>query len=345
MWYNPLLEKQIVPDFLIRRQIRSLLKERLKEQYQPNDQALISQIQSLVQKLSESPIAINTVDANTQHYELPTEFFKYALGPHMKYSCGWWESEEKTLEESEKSMLVLTCERADLKKHQEVLELGCGWGSLSLFMALHYPTSSFTVVSNSRTQKKYIDEKAVALGIKNLRVITSDINTFNIDQKFDRVVSVEMFEHMRNYKLLMERIAGWLKDDGKLFVHIFTHHKYAYTFDAKDSSDWMSKYFFTGGIMPSNDLLFYFDEDLVKENQWLVNGTNYQKTSEEWLKNMDRHKKTIMPIMFKTYGRNKGALWFAYWRIFFMACAELWGYNHGNEWMISHYLFKKRNHA
>ncbi len=341
MWYDTLLEKEVVPDFILRRKIRKLLNDRLQEQKQPDDYSLEKQIQSLVKELSESPIAVNTVDANEQHYELPTEFFQYVLGPHMKYSSGWWENGVKTFEDSEYRMLKLTCEHAELKGGQEVLELGCGWGSLSLFMAEHYPTSLFTVVSNSRTQKKYIDAQAAKRGIKNLRVITADMNTFDIDQKFDRVVSVEMFEHMRNYRLLLNRISGWLKQEGKLFVHIFTHHKYAYKFEVKDDSDWMSKYFFSGGIMPSNDLLFYFNEDLQREHQWLINGTNYQKTSEAWLTNMDANREAIIPIMNATYGSEKGMLWFAYWRIFFMACAELWGYNNGTEWMVSHYLFHK----
>lgn len=343
MWYDTLLEKEVVPDFILRRKIRGLLKERLKEEQQPDDQSLQSHIRALVQELSESPIAVNTSDANEQHYELPTEFFQYVLGPHMKYSSGWWENGVKTFEDSEFQMLKLTCEHAELKGGQEVLELGCGWGSLSLFMAEHYPTSLFTVVSNSRTQKKYIDAQAAKRGLNNLRVITADMNMFDIDQKFDRVVSVEMFEHMRNYKMLMKRISGWLKPEGKLFVHIFTHHKYAYKFEVKDDSDWMSKYFFTGGIMPSNDLLFYFNDDLVKEQQWLINGTNYRKTSEAWLSNMDENRDAIILIMNSTYGAEKGMLWFAYWRIFFMSCAELWGYNDGKEWMVSHYLFNKRN--
>lgn len=342
MWYDTLLEKEVVPDFILRKKIRNLLKDRLKEQYQPDQKSLNEQLNALVKELSESPIAVNTTDANEQHYELPTEFFQYVLGPHMKYSCGWWENGVDSFEQSEYEMLKLTCERAELKEGQEVLELGCGWGSLSLFMASHYPTSLFTVVSNSRTQKQYIDAQAKQRVINNLRVITSDMNTFDIDQKFDRVVSVEMFEHMRNYKMLLNRISTWLKAEGKLFVHIFTHHKYAYKFEVKDDSDWMSKYFFTGGIMPSNDLLFYFNEDLVKEKQWLVNGTNYQKTSEEWLKNMDENRDAIILIMNSTYGHDKGMLWFAYWRIFFMSCAELWGYNEGKEWMVSHYLFNKR---
>jgi cyclopropane-fatty-acyl-phospholipid synthase len=342
MWYDTLLEKDIVPDFLIRRQIRSLLQSRLNEQRQPDAESLNTQVKALVRELSESAIAVNTTEANEQHYELPTEFFRYVLGPHMKYSCGWWEAGAKSLETSEADMLKLTCERAELKDGQRVLELGCGWGSLSLYMAANYPKSSFTVVSNSRTQKLYIDSEASLRGIQNLHVITSDINNFSIDETFDRVVSVEMFEHMRNYNVLLHRISRWLKDDGKLFVHIFTHHKYAYKFEVKDDSDWMSKYFFTGGIMPSNDLLFYFDDDLITEKQWLVKGINYNKTSEEWLHNMDVHKKEIIPLMNVTYGKEKGQLWFAYWRIFFLACAELWGYNNGKEWMISHYRFQKK---
>ena len=342
MWYDTLLEKEIVPDFLIRRQIRGLLKERLKEQHQPDAGSLEKQIRSLVNELSASPIAINTVDANEQHYEVPTAFYKHVLGPHMKYSGGWWEDGAEDLQRSEFEMLKLTCERAQIKEGQMILELGCGWGSLSLFMAENFSTSLVTGVSNSTTQKEYIDAQAKKRGITNLHIITADINSFDIEQKFDRVVSVEMFEHMRNYKLLLQRISGWLRDNGKLFVHIFTHHKYAYKFEVKDNSDWMSKYFFTGGIMPSNDLLFYFNEDLVKENQWLVNGINYNRTSEAWLENMDKNREAIIPIMVATYGKEKAMLWFAYWRIFFMACAELWGYNLGDEWMISHYLFKKK---
>lgn len=343
MWYDILLQKELVPDFLIRRQIKALLKSRLKEQDQPDEESLQNHIQSLVRELSDSPIALNTREANEQHYEVPTTFFKYALGMHMKYSCGWWEDGAKTLEESEHAMLQLTCQRADLKDGHSILELGCGWGSLSLFMAEQFPKSEITVVSNSGTQKEHIDGQAKKRGLKNLTVITSDINEFDIQTQFDRVVSVEMFEHMRNYKILMNRISSWLKVDGKLFVHIFTHHKYAYKFEVKDDSDWMSKYFFTGGIMPSNDLLFYFNDDMIRESYWIVNGLNYQKTAEEWLKNMDYNRGEIIPIMEQTYGEDKAMLWFNYWRIFFMACAELWGFRKGNEWMVSHYTFVKRS--
>ena len=238
-------------------------------------------------------------------------------------------------------MLALTCKRADLQSGQNVLELGCGWGSLSLYMSAKFPESRFTVVSNSATQKIFIDETAKQRGIQNLTVLTADMNTFTIADTFDRIVSVEMFEHMRNYKFLMNKVAGFLKPDGKLFVHIFTHKILAYKFEVIDETDWMSKYFFTGGIMPSNHLFFYFNDDLKIDKHWVVNGTNYGKTSEAWLSNMDKHKKEIIPIFENTYGKDQAVKWWVYWRLFYMSCAELFNYNKGNEWMVCHYLFEK----
>ncbi|MBE9462955.1 SAM-dependent methyltransferase [Dyadobacter subterraneus] len=341
MWYDQLLINDQIPDFLIRLGIRKYLKQRLDDENQGNADSQKLHLLNFVEKLKTFPIAVNTADANEQHYEVPTPFYQYCLGENLKYSCGFWKEGVTDIDTSEKDMLEITCERAELKNGQEVLELGCGWGSLSLFMSTKYPESSFTVVSNSRTQKEYIDQQAVERNIKNLKVITADMNTFQIDEKFDRVVSVEMFEHMRNYQLLMKKIASFLKDDGKLFIHIFTHKEYAYLFEVKDETDWMSKYFFSGGVMPSNDLLLYFNEDMQIERQWLVNGTHYAKTSEAWLSNMDAHKAEIMPLFEKTYGENQALKWWVYWRIFYMSCTELWNYNHGNEWMVSHYLFHK----
>ncbi|HOZ87777.1 MAG TPA: class I SAM-dependent methyltransferase, partial [Bacteroidia bacterium] len=299
-------------------------------------------LKNLIEELKASPIAVNTSEANEQHYEVPTQFYRYCLGPHLKYSSGYWKENVTDLSQSEKDMLELTCERAELTNGQTVLELGCGWGSLSLFMAAKYPDSNFTGVSNSHTQKIYIDEQARLNGIHNLTIITADINSFTTDSTFDRVVSVEMFEHLRNYKLLFKKITTFLKTNGKMFVHVFTHKIYAYKFEVKDESDWMSRYFFTGGIMPSNDLFSYFDDELTIVNQWAVNGLHYSKTSEAWLKNMDKHKAEILPIFGKTYGNDQALKWWVYWRIFFMACAELWGYNKGTEWMVCHYLFVKK---
>jgi len=342
MWYNSLIEKDKLPDFLIRAGIRKLLKQRLKDENKGNTEAQQAHLMALIDELKASPIAVNTADANQQHYEVPTEFYTYCLGKHLKYSCGYWKDGVTDIDTSEQDMLQLTCERAELQNGQDVLELGCGWGSLSLYMAAQYPGSTFTVVSNSRTQKIYIDGQAAARNIKNLTVITADMNVFSIDKAFDRVVSVEMFEHMRNYQKLMAKVASVLKEGGKLFVHIFTHKEYAYKFEVKDESDWMSRYFFTGGIMPSDDLLLYFNDDLSISKHWHVSGLHYAKTSEAWLQNMDKHKAQIMPLFEQTYGKSDAVKWWVYWRIFYMACAELWKYNNGEEWIVSHYLFNKK---
>jgi len=343
MWYNSLLEQNKIPDSLIRIGIRKLLKQRLQDENKGSTEANQSHLMELISELKSSPIAINTQQANEQHYEVPTEFYQYCLGKHLKYSSGYWKNGVSDIDTSEKDMLELTCDRAELKDGQSVLELGCGWGSLSLFMSAKFPQSNFTVVSNSRTQKIYIDEQAQQRNIKNLLVVTANINDFKPEEgKFDRVVSVEMFEHMRNYEKLMGLVASSLKADGKLFVHIFTHKEYAYKFEVVDESDWISKYFFTGGIMPSDDLLLYFNEKLSIEKHWHVSGMNYSKTSEAWLQNMDKHKKEIMPLFEKTYGKENAVRWWVYWRLFYMACAELWGYNNGEEWIVSHYLFNKK---
>ncbi|BAV09442.1 cyclopropane-fatty-acyl-phospholipid synthase [Filimonas lacunae] len=342
MWYNSLLEKDYFPDSLIRTGIRRLLKQRLQNENKGCTEVQQQHLLQLIQELKDSPIAVNTTDANEQHYEVPTRFYQYCLGPHLKYSSGYWKEGVTDIHTSEKDMLLLTCDRAQLQNGQEVLELGCGWGSLSLFMAVRYPQSSFTVVSNSRTQKMHIDEQARLQGITNLTVVTADMNLFTTEQRFDRVVSVEMFEHMRNYEMLMQKVASFLKPEGKLFVHIFTHKSYAYKFEVMDESDWMSKYFFTGGIMPSDHLLLYFNQHVSIQDHWHVSGLHYSKTAEAWLQNMDRHKADIMPLFKETYGKKNAVKWWVYWRIFFMSCSELWKYNNGQEWMVSHYLFQKK---
>lgn len=342
MWYDSLLEQNKIPDFAIRKGIRNLVKQRLRDEDKGDVALQQKHFMNLLQELRQSPIAINTSDANQQHYEVPTAFYQYCLGKHLKYSCGYWNEGVTDLDTSEKDMLELTCERAELINGQEVLELGCGWGSLSLFMAAKYPESRFTVVSNSTTQKAHIDEQAKQRDIKNLTVLTADMNVFSIDtNRFNRVVSVEMFEHMRNYELLLKKVASLLKPDGKLFVHIFTHREFAYKFEVIDDTDWMSKYFFTGGIMPSDHLLMYFNDDLSVKKHWRVNGTHYGKTSEAWLEKMDAHKAEIIPLFEQTYGKDQAMKWWVYWRLFYMSCAELFAYNKGNEWMVSHYLFEK----
>jgi cyclopropane-fatty-acyl-phospholipid synthase len=341
MWYDKLIEQNKVPDYLLRQGIRKLLKQRLDDENKGDVEAQQAHLMGLIDELKASPIAVNTADANQQHYEVPTKFYQYCLGKNLKYSSCYYKPGVSTLDQAEDDMLELTCQRADLQNGQKVLELGCGWGSLSLYMAAKFPDSTFKVVSNSGTQKLHIDEQARQRGITNLVVTTVDMNTFKIDDKFDRVVSVEMFEHMRNYTLLMKKVANCLKPNGKLFIHIFTHKEYAYLFEVIDESDWMSKYFFTGGIMPSDDLMFYFNDDLLVEKHWHVNGTHYGKTAEAWLKNMDSHKAEIIPLFEETYGKEQAVKWWVYWRLFYMACAELWNYNKGNEWIVSHYLFHK----
>ena len=334
------LEKDLLPDWLIRPGIRRLLRERLREENQGSAAAQRAQLLRLVAELKRSPIAIDTRAANEQHYEVPTRFYELCLGRHLKYSSGLWTDGIASLDTAEEAMLTLTCERAQLADGQDILELGCGWGSLSLWMAEHYPRARITGVSNSATQKLHIDAQAKKRGLTNLRIITCDMNQFDLADHFDRVVSVEMFEHMKNYERLMAKISRWLRPDGRLFVHIFTHREYAYHFVARDESDWMARYFVTGGIMPSDDLLLYFQKDLAIENHWRVNGRHYQKTAEAWLANMDANKAGIMPLFAQTYGPENATRWWVYWRIFYLACAELWGFRQGEEWMVSHYLFR-----
>ena len=293
-------------------------------------------------------MAIETAAANEQHYEVPTEFYSRVLGRHRKYSSCYYPhpnaAPAENLDAAEARMLALTCQRARLADGERIAELGCGWGSLSLWMAANYPRARITAVCNSRTQKLHIDAQARARGLANLEVITRDVNQlwFPPAERFARVVSVEMFEHMRNYQALLARVASWMDPGATLFVHMFTHAKYAYPFEVRDESDWLARYFFTGGIMPSVDLLLYFQRDVQIVDHWQVPGWHYQLTSEAWLQNMDRHKAALMPLLARTYGVAQALRWWVYWRVFFMSCAELWGYAGGREWLISHYLFEKR---
>ena len=346
-----LLEADRVPDWLIRQRIRALLADRLREEDRGDPESQQAHLSQFVAALRASPIAINTQDANEQHYELPTAFFERVLGKHLKYSSCYFDlgqppahkQAHEQLDAAAERMLALTVERAGIRDGDRVLELGCGWGSLSLWMAQHFPAAAITVVSNSRTQKLHIDAQAAQRGLSNLRVITCDMNelAFEPGTCFDRVVSVEMFEHMRNYQLLLQRLAGWMAPGATLFVHIFTHLLHAYPFEIRDESDWMARYFFTGGIMPSDHLLYYFQDDLRIRQHWAVDGRHYQLTSEAWLNNMDNSRQQLMPLLVDTYGAEQATRWWVYWRVFFMSCAELWGYDSGRQWRVSHYLFEK----
>ena len=340
---DTLLEKNLLPDALIRFGIRQRLAALLREKRSPEIEERQAALNAHIEDLKRSPIAIETDAANEQHYEVPTKFFQLCLGRHLKYSSGLWNENTRTLDESEAAMLQLTCERAQLANGQRILELGCGWGSLSLWMAEHYPGSQITSVSNSRTQKEFIDGEAAKRGLKNLTVRTANMIRYEGEgtEVFDRAVSVEMFEHMKNYRELLKRVASWLKPQGRLFVHIFTHRDIAYHFEAKNEREWMARYFFTGGQMPSHDLLLHFQDDLRIEQQWAVNGAHYEKTSNAWLANMDAHRAEIMPLLAQTYGERDALKWWTRWRVFYMACAQLWGYRGGNEWIVSHYRFTK----
>ena len=340
---DSLLAYKLVPDAVVRAGIRRLLAAKLREEGRGDQEERDRRFADFRAGLDSSPVAINTADANEQHYQVPTEFYLLVLGPRLKYSSGYWPTEKTTFAESEEAMLELTCNRAELEDGMKILELGCGWGSLTFWMAEHFPNSSITAVSNSYTQRLHIEAEAERREIYNIRVITADMNSFVAPESgsYDRVVSVEMFEHMKNYRELMRRIAGWLKPGGKLFVHIFTHREYAYHFEGTDPTDWITRYFFSGGTMPSHHVLIYYQQDLKIQGHWCLNGTHYARTAEAWLKLLDKNLRMITPILEKTYGRGEARKWRAYWRTFFMSCAELWGYKGGEQWIVSHYLFTK----
>jgi cyclopropane-fatty-acyl-phospholipid synthase len=303
---------------------------------------MAEQQHAFIEQMNHAAVALLPERANEQHYEVPQAFYDHVLGPCRKYSCCYWPENVGSLAEAERAGLEQTCEHAGIADGMTVLELGCGWGSLTLWIAGRYPGCSITAVSNSFSQGEYIREKAAAAGLENVEVITADMNDFSTVRRFDRIVSVEMFEHMRNYRELFSRIHGWLKPGGKFFMHIFVHRNVPYLFEDNDDTDWMSRYFFTGGMMPSDDLPLFFQHELEIENRWRWDGTHYRKTSEAWLRNLDENRDKVWPVLEKTYGHDFAKMWFMRWRMFFLAVAELFGYRAGNEWYVSHYLFGRR---
>ncbi|XP_010261992.1 PREDICTED: (S)-coclaurine N-methyltransferase-like [Nelumbo nucifera] len=336
------LERNLLPDVVIRRLTRLLLASRLRWGYKPSSQLQLSDLLQFVHSLKEMPIAIKTDLPKSQHYELPTSFFKLVLGKNLKYSCCYFLDKSSTLEDAEKAMLELYCERAQIKDGQSVLDVGCGWGSLSLYIAQKFSSCRITGICNSKTQKAYIEEQCRELKLQNVEIIVADISTFEMEASFDRILSIEMFEHMKNYKALLNKISKWMKEDSLLFVNYFCHKAFAYHFEDKNEDDWITRYFFTGGTMPAANLLLYFQDDVSVVNHWLVNGNHYARTSEEWLKRMDQNMASIKPIMESTYGKDSAVKWTAYWRTFFISVAELFGYNNGEEWMVALFLFKKK---
>lgn len=346
-----LVERGFGPDFLVRRGIRQMCAARLRETAQAADDrspASMPPAQAeFLESLSRGPIALRPEKANEQHYELPPEFFAAVLGPRRKYSCCHFDTPESTLEQAERSALRITCERAELADGQSILELGCGWGSLSLWMAEHYPESRITAVSNSRPQREFIEAAAREQGLDNLEVRTADMNDFAAEAgAFDRIVSVEMFEHMRNYRALLGRVADWLRPGGKLFVHIFCHRTYTYPFEDQGEADWMARHFFTGGMMPGEDLLRRFappggDAPLRVARQWAWSGQHYRRTADAWLERLDGRYRALRNILSEVYGRDDGIRWFYRWRMFFLAVSELFGYADGSEWFVQHSLLER----
>ncbi|MEQ9410266.1 MAG: cyclopropane-fatty-acyl-phospholipid synthase family protein [Fuerstiella sp.] len=336
-------ENGTLPDRLCRVGIRRLLKKRLQLLESGGVEAQQERFRRFLDDCRESSVAELSGLANEQHYELPTAFFQKVLGKRLKYSCCEWSPGVVALDQAEEAALTTTCERAGICDGMDILELGCGWGSLSLWMAEQYPQSRITAVSNSRSQRAYIRSQVDRLNLKNLEVLTADMNTFDTDHRFDRVVSVEMFEHMRNHAELLRRISGWLNPQGRLFVHIFCHRLHSYLFETRGDADWMARHFFSGGMMPGESLLTHYQQHLELKDQWRWDGRHYERTCNEWLRLLDRNTDQLRGVFENTYGPARAKAWLNRWRLFFMACAELFGYRDGSEWWVSHYLFQQRD--
>lgn len=336
-------ERGRIPDGLLRLGIRRQCSARLIEEHALGVEATAERQRMRIDELRGSPIAIETDAANAQHYELPPPFFRLCLGRNLKYSACYWDAGTPDLDAAEARMLVLYGERAELADGQRILELGCGWGSLTLWMAARYPNARITAVSNSRPQREFIEALCRERGLDNIEIITVDVNQLSLDeQRFDRVVSIEMFEHMRNYEHLLQRVGSWLAPGGKLFVHIFCHRSLAYPFETAGTDNWMGRHFFTGGLMPAADTLLHFQKHIQIEERWLLPGTHYEKTANAWLSNQDRNRQQVLGILAAKYGPESARLWHQRWRMFWMACAELFGYADGSEWLVAHYRFARQ---
>ena len=328
-----LAERGLIPDFILNFFIQKISLGRVNSATTDNEKLTV------IDKLKSGPIAEKTSDANDQHYEVPPAFFQLVLGKHMKYSCSQFNSKSDDLDQAEENMLQLYLDRAGIQANQNILDLGCGWGSFSLFAAAKFPTSKFTAVSNSKDQINYINEQARSRGLNNLSAIQKNINEMQFNETFDKVISIEMFEHMRNYESLLSKVSDFLEPDGELFVHIFCHRSACYLYEAKNESDWMTRNFFEGGIMPSEDIFTNFENDLKVVRSWKVNGTQYGMTSQKWLQKHDENKSKIITLFNQHYGNGK--IWFFRWRMFFLTCAKFFSINAGNDWYVTHYLLKK----
>ena len=334
-------ESGLVPDSVIRAGIRRLLEAKRKEIHSGDVEYAANATNRFVTMMNDSPVALLPDLANEQHYEVPADFFSMVMGEHLKYSCCYWPNDVSDLSEAEAAALELSVQRAGIEDGMQVLDLGCGWGSLSLWIAEHFPNAHVTSVSNSTSQREFILKQANDRSVRNIDVIVADMNDFATEKRFDRVVSIEMFEHMRNYGELYRRIDEWLLPDGRFFMHVFCHRMTPYEYIDNGPTDWMSRHFFSGGIMPSSELPLRFADNLSITSRWHWNGRHYAKTCNAWLDNMDNNEAAIMATFNDCYGEDAAPLWWQRWRMFFMACAELFDYDEGHEWYVGHYLFKK----
>ncbi|MGD8485300.1 MAG: cyclopropane-fatty-acyl-phospholipid synthase family protein [Chloroflexota bacterium] len=337
MWYERILALDVVPDGLLRRAIRMRLGRHhasLERDFGSDPQAAMRRF---ADELRQQPIAVHTDAANEQHYEVPAGFFSQFLGPRMKYSSCYWPAGVDDLAAAEDAMLALSCERAGITEGMEILDLGCGWGSLSLYVAERYPGTRVLAVSNSGSQGEYIREEAARRGITNVEHEVGNVAEFDTKRRFDRVVSIEMLEHVRNYELAFRNIRRWLAPGGRCFVHVFSHRRYAYTFEG---DDWMGRYFFTGGTMPAHDLFREFDADLEVAADWHMDGQHYARTLEAWLERLDAVREPVWPVLVDTYGQADARRWWVNWRLFFIVCAESFALDGGQQYGVSHYLFE-----
>jgi cyclopropane-fatty-acyl-phospholipid synthase len=338
-------ERTAVPDALLRAAIRTRVGRRIRRESRGGVEAQSERLRALIADSDRAAIAIATDAANLQHYEVPAQFFALCLGPRRKYSCALWPDGVDDLGAAEQTMLALYAQRAQLRDGQEILDLGCGWGSLTLWLAERFPASTVTGVSNSASQRAYIEHAAAARGLANVRVLTSDVNAFVPDRSFDRILSVEMLEHVRNHRALLGSIAGWLRPDGRLFVHVFSHRTLAFRFDAHSRSDWIGRHFFTGGSMPSDDLLPRVADRLTLVDAWRVSGTHYARTARAWLENLDANRDAARGVLAAHVGTRAAGRQLRRWRLFFLSCEGLWGYDDGNQFIVSHYLFRRADAA
>jgi len=337
-----LAESGWLPDVLVRQGMRRLLRERLAMIAEGGPAAQAAREQAFFDAIRNSPAVVEQQAANAQHYEVPAQFFRLTLGKHRKYSSCFWGNDTKNLDQAEALALAITCERAGLADGQDILELGCGWGSLSLWMAEHYPHARITGVSNSHGQRRTIEALAAERGLTNLRIITADLVGFDPQAQFDRIVSVECFEHLRNWPLMFSRVASWLRDHGTFFMHVFAHREGSYLFDTEGGGNWMGRHFFTGGMMPADRLAWRCQEHLRLDQHWRWEGTHYGRTARAWLDRLDANIQAVEAALAPARPEVPPAILAQRWRMFYMACEELWNFDHGREWFVSHYRFSRR---